>query len=83
MRRDPDGGITLSVRNLQTLLAKADQPGSARTLVGGEEAPGLMIRVETDAEHYDGRPAPPGVIHPETAARIARRVAANTNWEAS
>ena len=70
MRLNDDGSITLSERNLRALLAKVDQPGSARTLEGGSTAEGVVVRSETDAEHYEGRPAPPGVLHPETVRRM-------------
>lgn len=70
MRLEPDGTVVLSRRNVAALLAKADDPGSARTLVGGSDAPGLVVRVEPDDEHYgrEGRLCPvPGPVHPRHA----------------
>ena len=71
MRRDPDGAIVLSRRNLLALLAKLDQPGSARTIMGGmacEGVEGLMIRSEDDAAHYADRA--PGPMVQETELRM-------------
>lgn len=68
MRLDPDGTVVLSKRNVAALLAKADDPNSARTLVGGDDAPGLVVKVEPNAEHYhrQGRLAVvPGPVHPD------------------
>lgn len=47
------GLLELTRRNLETLLAKLDDPDSARTLV----APGDMIAVKAveNEEHYSGR----------------------------
>lgn len=63
MRRDLDGTIVLSARNLRTLLAKLDEPDSVRTLVagrGGVNGHGgiLVVKAEHDHAHYADRPAP-------------------------
>lgn len=53
MRLDPDtGAVILSKRNLLALLSKVDREGSARTLVGGSRAPGIVVQAEPDEEHY-------------------------------
>jgi len=67
--------VTLSRRNLLTLLAKLDghPPNSACTIVlpGGGEGPGLVVRAEENDAHYQARPEPPGPMHPDTEARMA------------
>lgn len=68
MRVDADGAVVLSRRNLQALLAKIDQPGSLRTLVGGSEAQGIVVRAEDDDVHYAHRL--PGEVHHETLRRM-------------
>lgn len=60
--------IVLSRRNLQALLAKLDQPDSARTLLGGADARGVIVRAEDDDEHYADRD--PGPVSPETQRRM-------------
>jgi len=69
MHRAADGAIVLSRRNLLALLVKLEQPWSARTLVGGDDAHGVVVRAETDEEHYD---RPPGELHPESLALMNR-----------
>jgi hypothetical protein len=61
--------VTLSRRNLLTLLAKPEQPGSACAIsenvyVNGEPFLGFAFRVhsEPDEVQYEGRPAP-GPMH--------------------
>ena len=70
MRVDPDGAVVLSRRNLLSLLAKLDgyPTNSARTILGGEAAPGLVVKAEDDAEHYGRRGYEPGPMHPDTEA---------------
>lgn len=71
--------VTLSRRNLLSLLHKLDLAGSARRIendyVFQYAQPSddyiLVLRVEDDEQHYEGRPVPPGVMHPETEAFIA------------
>jgi len=51
--------VELTRRNLEVLLAKLDDPLSARTLIDGEDQ--IAVRaVENDA-HYKTRP--PGVVY--------------------
>lgn len=66
MRKDVNGRIVLSRRNLLALLHKLDMPGSSCTLVapGGE----FVVSAENDIEHYDGRHY--GEMHPDTEAFI-------------
>jgi hypothetical protein len=75
----PDGSVcqvTLSRRNLLTLLQKLEMAGSARTVIGQDCPEGwtLVLQAEDDDEHYAQRPAPPGPMHPETEAFIDDRV---------
>jgi hypothetical protein len=67
--------VTLSRRNLLTLLAKLDghPPHSACTIVlpGGGEGPALMVRAEENDAHYGSRPEPPGPMHSDTESRMA------------
>ena len=68
--------VTLSRRNLLTLLAKLDghPPNSACTIVlPGDEGPDLQVRAEDDDAHYQQRPEPPGAMHPETESHLAAR----------
>ena len=78
--------VTLSRRNLLTLLHKLDMPGSMRQIENndcwedGQQTPWypherrtasaihttLVLRCENDDEHYDRRPAGPGLMHPAT-----------------
>jgi hypothetical protein len=65
--------VTLSQRNLLTLLAKLAgfPPGSACTITfPGDDGPLLVVHAESDEEHYANRPAPPGKMHPDTEARV-------------
>jgi hypothetical protein len=72
--------VTLSRRNLLALLHKLDMPGSAREIrngdchLDGRYAPALelVLRSETDSEHYAKRPAPPGGLHPQTETFVRR-----------
>jgi len=66
--------VTLSERNLKTLLTKLQWPESARTIgsndvyVDGKMVWGETFDVvaESDEQHYGNRPAPPGPMHPKT-----------------
>lgn len=75
MRRNPDGSITLSRRNLLTLLSKIDQPASARTLFAGQGGVGgfgdgpVIVRAESDEVHYANR-EDGGPVSPESEAFI-------------
>jgi hypothetical protein len=64
--------ITLSARNLKTLLTKLSMEGSARTIYKepSVETGGylLILSSETDDEHYVDRT--PGEMHPQTEADI-------------
>jgi|HubBroStandDraft_6_1064221.scaffolds.fasta_scaffold00111_21 hypothetical protein len=65
--------VTLSRRNLLTLLAKLAgfPPNSACTIVfPGTEGPTLEVHAEPDEAHYATRPSPPGTMHPNTEALI-------------
>ena len=66
--------VTLSRRNLLSLLQKLSMPGSARTLFSancyrdGERGEDLLlvVSVEEDEEHYSSRGFPRGLMHPAT-----------------
>jgi hypothetical protein len=65
--------VTLSRRNLLTLLAKLDghPSNSACTIVlPGVEGPELLVRAEENEAHYQSRGAPPGSMHPDTESRL-------------
>lgn len=47
--------VELTRRNLTVLLAKLDDPASARTLIDGTNA--IAVRAVEDEEHYADRPA--------------------------
>lgn len=72
--------VTLSERNLLALLAKLHEPKSRARLStinafhDGEPVwdVTLTLRAETDEEHYQGRPDPPGDLQPQTEAAVAR-----------
>jgi hypothetical protein len=61
--------ITLSRRNLRTMLQKLDMAGSARTIYSDGWGPDgtwrLILCSEDDDEHYRDR-KPPGPMHPQT-----------------
>lgn len=59
-------GVWLSERNLLSLLTKLYEEDSARTLVSPNND--FVVTAEHDADHYDGRLAPPGPMHPRTEA---------------
>jgi hypothetical protein len=67
------GGVrlTLSRRNLLTLLAKLDEPMSARTLYKREDAGWVEVRAEENDAHYGDRT--PGVVSARTEATIAKK----------
>lgn len=66
MEHTPNGSIvvTLSRRNLRTLLNKLDRVGSARTLfITMDDNDGfLLVRAEEDAEHYMALGRGPGYV---------------------
>ena len=72
LRRDPDTiYVSLSRRNLVTLLAKLDgEPaGSQCTLERVcENGTAVIVKAEPDDQHYQGRI--PGRMHPDTEAAI-------------
>ncbi len=59
--------VRLSRRNLLTLLAKLDIPGSHCTLIKPD---GTVVVAEPDEVHYANRPMP-GPMSEETEARVA------------
>lgn len=66
--------VTLSKRNLLALLTKLEMAGSARTIVSYNTEPDgwvLVVRAESDEEHYSTRTFPPGPMHPHTELDIA------------
>jgi len=70
--------LTLSERNLRSLLAKLGDPASQRTLVCGDcwrdgqpvDDLTVLVRCERDERHYDRRAEPPGSVHPRTEMAI-------------
>jgi hypothetical protein len=56
--------VTLSRRNLLSLLHKLDWDGSARTIEKSEDGVILTVVAEDDTEHYGEHAA--GVMHDET-----------------
>jgi hypothetical protein len=65
--------ITLSRRNLLTLLAKLDgKPASSlRTIyIGGGDQPLLVVTAEDDDTHYGSRGCGPGPMHQDTERAI-------------
>jgi hypothetical protein len=70
--------VTLSRRNLLSLLHKLDLPGSFRAItntdveIDGAFAPAFSfgIAAEDDGEHYAKRDDPPGPMHPQTEAFV-------------
>ena len=70
--------VTLSRRNLETLLAKLSgyPPMSAATILlrgDGNATPDLRVQAEADELHYGQRVEPPGGMHPATEAAMKRR----------
>jgi hypothetical protein len=55
--------LELTRRNLTTLLAKLDNPASARTLIAPEGT--IAVRAVEDAEHYADRA--PGEVYMPTS----------------
>lgn len=53
--------LELTRRNLEILLAKLDDPESARTIIGPEN--NFMVRAVENDEHYANRPAGPMLLH--------------------
>ena len=60
--------VTLSRRNLRTLLLKLDEPESAKTIMKHTDAGLVFVRAEDDEGHYDGRR--PGEMHPREETRL-------------
>lgn len=56
--------VTLSERNLRTLLSKVAREGSERTMVKQEGIIALVVKCEPDDVHYGDRGYPPGEVHP-------------------
>lgn len=63
--------VTLSRRNLRTLLLKLDQPSSQKTLfkLCGDKA--LMLKAEEDDIHY--KDEAPGEMHPREEAQLKKK----------
>ncbi len=83
-KRGTTAVVVLSRRNLLSLLHKLEMNRSARTITSGngyrvtqDGTPRiahdieLIVKSETDAEHYGERPFPAGAMHPDTEAFIA------------
>jgi hypothetical protein len=76
MRRDADGTIVLSKRNLLALLSKVDDPTSRKTLLAGQGGVNgvgdetLIVKCEPDEVHYAQRP-PAGRMSDISEAFIA------------
>lgn len=64
--RETEVIVTLSRRNLLTLLSKLDWAESQKTIVrlNGDGTVLLVVRAEEDADAYQNRPA--GQMHPDT-----------------
>ena len=64
--------IVLSRRNLKALLAKLDgnPPDSKCAILGGVDAPGIVVKAEEDDVHYGSRGFPPGQMVDETEAAL-------------
>lgn len=56
--------VTLSRRNLQTLLNKLDDLDSLKTLIKVEPDGHLVVVAEDDDTHYDRLEGGPGEVHP-------------------
>lgn len=67
----PKFDVTLSKRNLETLLAKLERADSMRMLIRQPE-PGVVLTVtaEDNDEHYRDRPA--GEVHPIEETQVSR-----------
>jgi uncharacterized protein (DUF433 family) len=82
IRRDGIVLVRLSHRNVAALLAKADDPTSAKTVTNRccfvDQVPVdhllLVVQVETNDDHYSDpdRDEPPGAMHARTEAFIRR-----------
>ena len=64
--------VTLSRRNLKTLLAKLDgfPPDSVCTISKDEGDHYLYVIAEEDDVHYNRPEGGPGPMHPDTEARL-------------
>ena len=65
--------VTLSKRNVLSLLHKLEMEGSKRTLTRECDDGKLVVKVEPNAEHYGTRQ--PGVMHPKTEEFVRLREA--------
>lgn len=84
LREDGVVLVTLSRRNVLSLLSKLEQKNSARTIVmRGAYVYGVLhedlflaVQVEPDELHYAGR-EPPGEMSPETERFVEARTPGN------
>ena len=72
LRNQPVSAINIDVleltrKNLETLLAKLDRPGSSRMLINGDYD--IAVRAVEDEEHYADRPA--GATLEDVEAQLA------------
>ena len=66
-------GERSSERTLRSLRHKLTMAGSERCLESTQpDGTLLVVRVQSDEEHYAGRSAPPGVMHSDTEAFLRR-----------
>ena len=63
--------VVLSKRNLLALLHKVEQPESCKSLVKYPDGQSVLVRVESDKEHYANRDVSPGPMTPDTEAFIS------------
>jgi hypothetical protein len=63
--------VTLSKRNLQTLLLKLDVPGSERTLVRTVDS-GMNLRVTAEHDDVHYRDREPGPVHPREEEKLRK-----------
>jgi hypothetical protein len=72
----PVARVTLSRRNLLTLLNKLSDPESKRTLVKKGESTLLLVTAEEDDLHYKDRPeGGPGEVHPKHNPTLLKEAA--------
>jgi hypothetical protein len=72
----PVARVTLSRRNLLTLLNKLSDPESKRTLVKKGESTLLLVTAEEDDLHYKDRPeGEPGEVHPKHNPTLLKEAA--------
>lgn len=70
MRLDGPNHLVVSRRNLLALLAQLDghTPHRVPAILGGEEAPGIVLQAEEDEVHYASRSF--GVMSKQTEERL-------------